>query len=95
MIGGARRELQVLLDPVKLASRNLSAAGLIPMLQQANRQLRAGAQNVPFSHVVAAQVLLRQGDRREAASELREYLKSGDAAHRAEVQKSLAQVEAR
>ncbi|MCE9519479.1 MAG: efflux RND transporter permease subunit [Verrucomicrobia bacterium] len=42
IIGGARRELRVLLDPVKLASRNLSAAGLIPMLQQANRQLRAG-----------------------------------------------------
>jgi multidrug efflux pump subunit AcrB len=42
IIGGARRELRVLLDPVKLASRNLSAAGLIPMLQQANRQYRAG-----------------------------------------------------
>ena len=42
IIGGARRELRVLLDPVKLASRNLSAAGLIPMLQQANRQFRAG-----------------------------------------------------
>jgi len=42
VIGGARRELRVLLDPVKLASRNISAAGLIPMLQQANRQYRAG-----------------------------------------------------
>lgn len=42
LIGGARREVRVLLDPVKLASRNLSAAGLIPMLQQANRQFRAG-----------------------------------------------------
>lgn len=42
LIGGARRELRVLLDPVKLASRNLSAAGIIPMLQQANRQYRAG-----------------------------------------------------
>lgn len=42
LIGGARRQIRVLVDPVKLASRNLSAAGLVPMLQQANRQFRAG-----------------------------------------------------
>jgi multidrug efflux pump subunit AcrB len=42
IIGGARREVRVLLDPVRLASRNLSAAGLVPLLQQANRQFRAG-----------------------------------------------------
>ena len=42
IIGGARREIRVLLDPVRLASRNLSAAGLVPMLRQANRQFRAG-----------------------------------------------------
>jgi multidrug efflux pump subunit AcrB len=42
LIGGARREIRVLLDPAKLASRNLSPAGLIPMLQQANRQFRSG-----------------------------------------------------
>ncbi|MEP6670370.1 MAG: efflux RND transporter permease subunit [Chthoniobacter sp.] len=42
IIGGARRQLRVLLDPVRLASRNLSAAGLVPMLQQANRQYRSG-----------------------------------------------------
>ena len=30
IIGGARREVRVLLDPVRLASRNLSAAGLVP-----------------------------------------------------------------
>ncbi|HXV16765.1 MAG TPA: efflux RND transporter permease subunit, partial [Gemmatimonadaceae bacterium] len=42
IIGGSRREVRVLLDPVRLASRNLSAAGLIPMLQQANRQYRSG-----------------------------------------------------
>ena len=42
LIGGARREVRVLLDPAKLASRNLSAVGLIPMLQQANRQYVAG-----------------------------------------------------
>jgi len=32
----------VLLDPVRLASRNLSPAGLVPMLQQANKQYSAG-----------------------------------------------------
>ena len=42
LVGGARRQVRVLLDPVKLASRNLSAAGLVPMLQQANRQFAAG-----------------------------------------------------
>lgn len=42
LLGGARRAVRVKLDPVKLASRNLSPAGLVPMLQQANRQFRAG-----------------------------------------------------
>lgn len=42
IIGGARRQVRVLLDPAKLASRNLSPAGLVPMLQQANRQYSAG-----------------------------------------------------
>ncbi|HSK39622.1 MAG TPA: efflux RND transporter permease subunit, partial [Arenibaculum sp.] len=42
IIGGARRELRVLPDPSKLASRHLSLAGLAPMLQQANRQFRSG-----------------------------------------------------
>jgi len=42
IIGGAHRQVRVLLDPAKLASRNLSPAGLIPMLQQANKQFRAG-----------------------------------------------------
>jgi multidrug efflux pump subunit AcrB len=42
LIGGARRQVRVLLDPTKLASRNLSVAGLVPMLQQANRQAFSG-----------------------------------------------------
>jgi multidrug efflux pump subunit AcrB len=42
LLGGSRRTVRVMLDPVKLASRNLSPAGLVPMLQQANRQYRAG-----------------------------------------------------
>lgn len=42
LIGGARRQVRVSLDPARLASRGLSAAGLIPMLTQANRQHQAG-----------------------------------------------------
>jgi len=42
LIGGARRQVRVLLDPVRLASRGLSPAGIVPMLQQANRQSAAG-----------------------------------------------------
>jgi multidrug efflux pump subunit AcrB len=42
LIGGERRQLRVLLDPVKLASRQLSAADIVPLLQSANRQLMAG-----------------------------------------------------
>jgi multidrug efflux pump subunit AcrB len=43
IIGGALRQLRVLLDPVRLAARNLSPAGLVPMLQQANKQYSAGS----------------------------------------------------
>ncbi len=42
IIGGAKRQLRVLLDPARLASRNLSAAEIVPMLTQANRQSVAG-----------------------------------------------------
>jgi len=44
LIGGERRAIRVALDPAQLASRNLSAAALVPMLQQANAQTQAGAQ---------------------------------------------------
>ena len=42
IIGGEHRQIRVLLDPVKLASRGLSAVGLVPIIQQANRQNFAG-----------------------------------------------------
>ena len=42
VIGGARRELRILLDPVRMADRGLTPAGLVPVLQQANRQFRSG-----------------------------------------------------
>src|SRR5262245_23189275 len=43
VIGGAKRQVSVLLDPARLASRNLSAAQVLPVLTQANRQAVAGA----------------------------------------------------
>ncbi len=43
LIGGLKRQIRVLLDPVRLASRGITPAGIIPMLQQSNRQARAGA----------------------------------------------------
>lgn len=42
LLGGAKRQLRVQLDPVRLAARNLTPAGLIPMIQQANRQYSSG-----------------------------------------------------
>jgi multidrug efflux pump subunit AcrB len=42
IIGGSVRQIRVLLDPARLASRNLSVAGIVPMLQQANRQFTSG-----------------------------------------------------
>ena len=44
LIGGSRRQVRVQLDPQRLASRNLSAASLGAMLQQANAQTHTGAQ---------------------------------------------------
>jgi multidrug efflux pump subunit AcrB len=42
LIGGNKRTLRVQLDPARLASRNLSPAGIVPMIQQANRQFASG-----------------------------------------------------
>jgi multidrug efflux pump subunit AcrB len=42
LIGGERRQLRVVLDPARLASRQLSASEIVPRLQAANRQLIAG-----------------------------------------------------
>jgi len=43
VIGGTHRHIRVQLDPQRLASRHLSAAGIIPLLQQANTQTHSGA----------------------------------------------------
>ena len=42
LIGGTRRQVRILFDPLKLAARNLSVVELIPRLQQANRQTLSG-----------------------------------------------------
>ncbi|HEX9047197.1 MAG TPA: efflux RND transporter permease subunit, partial [Verrucomicrobiae bacterium] len=52
IIGGAQRQVRVLLDPVRLASRNLSPAGLVPMLQQANKQFSAGGLTTANQEVI-------------------------------------------
>ncbi|HLP07034.1 MAG TPA: efflux RND transporter permease subunit [Opitutaceae bacterium] len=43
LIGGVRRAVRVQLDPLALASRNLSVTQLAPALQQANRQAQLGS----------------------------------------------------
>ncbi len=42
LIGGTRRQIRILFDPLQLAARNLCANELISSLQQANRQSIAG-----------------------------------------------------
>ncbi len=42
LIGGSQRRVRVLLDPVRLAARGLTPAGIIPVLRQQNRQYRSG-----------------------------------------------------
>jgi multidrug efflux pump subunit AcrB len=43
LIGGLKRQIRIMLDPVRMASRGITPAGIVPMLQQSNRQNRAGA----------------------------------------------------
>jgi len=45
LIGGNRRQVRVELDPLRLASRSLSTAALVPLLQQANAQALTGTQS--------------------------------------------------
>lgn len=52
VIGGARRQVRVLMDPVRMAARGLTPAGLVPMLQQANRQFRSGGVTVTNREVL-------------------------------------------
>ncbi len=56
LIGGVRRTIRVALDPAALAARQLTAAQLIPALQQANRQQHDGSR--PFANT---ELLLETG----------------------------------
>ena len=57
LIGGVRRAVRVRLDPAALAAHSLTASQLVPVLQQANRQLHAGSR--PFANT---EVLLETGE---------------------------------
>jgi tetratricopeptide (TPR) repeat protein len=61
--------------------------------EEALSHLRAAFDEVPNARIVAAQVLWRRGDQAGAVTQLREYLKTGDSSHRAEVETSLAQLQ--
>ena len=52
VIGGARRQVRVQLDPLRLASRDLSPGGVIPILQQANSQSFAGRQSFANNEIL-------------------------------------------
>ncbi|MGQ9699140.1 MAG: efflux RND transporter permease subunit [Armatimonadota bacterium] len=43
IIGGDRRQIRVTLDPVRMASRGIAPAALVPIIQQANRQIDSGS----------------------------------------------------
>ncbi len=42
IIGGQRRQIRVVLDETRMAAHNVAPANILPMLQQANRQLQSG-----------------------------------------------------
>lgn len=52
LIGGQRRVILAEIDPARLAARNLSLGGVVPVLQQANRQHRAGEASAANSRVL-------------------------------------------
>jgi multidrug efflux pump subunit AcrB/nucleotide-binding universal stress UspA family protein len=43
IIGGQRRQVRVLLDESRMASRNIAPAAIIPILEGANKQLQSGS----------------------------------------------------
>ncbi|MCG6931719.1 MAG: efflux RND transporter permease subunit [Desulfofustis sp.] len=65
LIGGTRREVRIRLDPLLLASRNLSISEIIPVIQQANRQSYSGTL-ISANH----EVLLQTGTFLTSAEEI-------------------------
>jgi multidrug efflux pump subunit AcrB len=45
LIGGARRQMRILLDPLLLASRNLTSDSIVNILKQSNSQIHTGSQS--------------------------------------------------
>ncbi|HYJ88021.1 MAG TPA: efflux RND transporter permease subunit [Pyrinomonadaceae bacterium] len=43
IIGGQRRQIRVLIDDARMAAYGVAPAGLVPMLEQENRQLQSGS----------------------------------------------------
>ena len=43
IIGGQRRQLRVILDDARMAAWNIAPAAIVPLLEKANRSLRAGS----------------------------------------------------
>jgi tetratricopeptide (TPR) repeat protein len=91
----ARRALRVV--PGMAQMQFILAIGLLSEhkeSQEALRNLRSAAPEIPKAHVVAAQALLDSGKRDEAALELEEYLKAHPAkdAERAKVEALLAEI---
>jgi multidrug efflux pump subunit AcrB len=43
IIGGQRRQIRVTLDEARMAAYNVAPAAIVPLLQQANRQLQSGS----------------------------------------------------
>lgn len=65
IIGGNRRQVRVLLDPAKLASRQLSTNDLIYMLQSSNQQSLSGTLNA-----VNEEIVVQTGNFYESAQEV-------------------------
>ncbi|RKX31820.1 MAG: AcrB/AcrD/AcrF family protein [Verrucomicrobia bacterium] len=65
IIGGARRQVRVQLDPLRLASRNLSPTSILPVIQQSNTQAFAGSQS--FTN---REILVQTGSFLTGAAEL-------------------------
>ncbi len=65
VIGGTSRQVRVLLDPVRLASRQLAVSDLPPLLQQANRQSYSGT-----LQSLDRELLLQTGGFLDSAAEL-------------------------
>ncbi len=88
-------------EAVKLDSTSNTARYVLGMAlaaqnrepQEAVQNLDAAAREIPKARLTAAQVLAREGQRAEAAAELRKYLDSGHEENREEVQAWLIKLE--